>query len=335
MNSKSPISLLLTVAALLSLGPYAENPLEHGEPIGPEDRLDPTGSLRSRGTQQSQREVASLIAKLAKESLSESVSSLVNYRDYPIELLQADTIVPLESRAVYSRVALGSRRFSRLVELLDALPAGRRESHMRRAFDDMMKECREAVDRIIAYQKDRVRPKKRRPVLADVLGLSCTLFLAARYGNVRLACEEIKQAREFTREAVKRAREDPLPPHLPAFFAREMSLPPNVEGNAVAMAVAQKIRLSKREGVSREDLPNLLALKDSVTKALKRLPSQEAIVVVWDAKVVETDRLHLSAPTGYGLPVTQAGEKVTVYGGFSKQLVDELFRLVSAAGFLK
>lgn len=329
MNAKVPGGFLLIGIAVLSVHSHAEKLPDDGDFAGLDTRLAKTRRSPSLKRQRIQKEVNCLIAKLAKESLEDSTANLASYGDYPLELLR--TGLPPES--LHSGVALGSRRYSRLEELLDALPSDRR--HIRRAFDEMMREGRETVDRIITYQKTRIRPKKTRPVLADVLGLSCALFLGARHGDVRLVCEGIRLVRALTREAVKMAQEKPLPPHLSAFFAREMALPSDVEGNAIVMAVMQTIKLSRRESLSEEDVSSLLALRTAVMKAVDGLTYQEAVVVVWDAAVVETDRLHLPAPVGMGLPVTEAGEKVSLYRGFSKQLVDQLVQAISAAGLLE
>lgn len=319
--------VVVTFFGLLGLavtGPRAEEPLHEADVKLLEDRLT-LGGGSPPPLSQWQDAADALVSRLRRESLDDAIRSLNRYEEYATQLSRMTSRWDLSS--AYSEIVLGVRRFSRVEELIRALPETERVPAVARAFDVMLKEIEGTVDRIIEADKNPKAPRNKQPIKGDVWGLSAAIYLAARLGEVELVNSEIQRARHFCISSRQKAESEPVTEDLPGFFASRTAIPPDVEGNALVMAVRTRIeQIRGTDDAAR--IEQAVALKRRLAKVLEPLSTKQAVIVHWGERVVETDEVRLLTRRGIDVPVSKAGESVVLYSGFTPDIVGSVIGVI-------
>jgi hypothetical protein len=256
----------------------------------------------------------SFIARLSRETLDEAVANLGERDDYPLTF---------GTTAGEVEIVLGSRRFSRLLELIALVPEDRRSQAAQNCFVARMERAREHVDRVIAIQKDPQTPRVKGSLLGNRLGIVAALFAVATYVRIDIVCDDIVSLRDFEHKTIDRLKVERLDPSVQSLVVNTISIPAEVEGNVL---LVNAFEANCNAPAITEDVREL---RSALRRAVAAFPRSKISVFPSQTTIIGTDMLHW----GGGLPVTGTGKELVLVKSLDAATVDRLIALVQALHF--
>lgn len=252
------------------------------------------------------------IKRLAAEDLEDAVRRLAEDDDYAGNL-QSEVKRSYDCRD--PEIVIGSRRYSRIRTLIDSLPQPVRAKAAQTAYDAVLSAFRIGFDCAVRKHKDPRAPNNAQSFEAVRRGFSASLFLAARYGSPGMVQEEIMRLHELWDAVEDRLKAEGLVDKVAWFYRYVLFVTPEVEINAVLMALEQD---AKRYG----------QLRERIVKQLGDRKMTKAVTVCWDSPIVSTDRLFRDR----GLPVSGKEEEQIVFEVRldERKLADKVLQLFSS-----
>lgn len=268
------------------------------------------------------KETQALIRQLAKESLPAAGIRLLDDRGYPMHLLSNPAGREPSDRD-HLLVVLGSRRYSRVSALIAELPARQRGAAAQQAFASVQEVSRRFVATGMKARRTEDSPTEVEyvSILGCKWGLTAAFLMVARFGDLSMLCEDVKTVRAFNKQARQK---------LASFFADHVGIGPDIQGNALVIAMRQRARqaeVTRPTEPRKVDTEDPQRLADEAAALVAGLPRKMTAVYAWDAAITGSDVLHLRDRA----PVSDLGETVAVYGSFSPALVDQLLALAQKA----
>lgn len=263
---------------------------------------------------------ARLVEEMRQETFEESARNIgATGPHYPGHLLLYSS--PTQRTNMDLPIVLGSRRFSRLDAWFRELPVENRPASCRSMFEAVFQDYQAAVEqrfRRFANPPD-TSVELDKPLLSGRWGICCALFLMARYGALEDLVNSIVAVHEYSLGVVKRRRDGQHHQSLALRIDGEVSLDPDVRGNALLMALERPIADAERgaPGSGAETRKRLQTIRAALDQAT-------VSVYPWEELLIPTDET-------YGLQAKLKAQvrpvwELTVYGPFTEELVADFLQ---------